>query len=539
MRVSQKCKAFPVVCVFAAIAGCSARYPSASVGVSQPSTPVVEVDFKRLARMPQAERIHLLVASLSQVTGRKPNVLTTILTSDPVVGAIVHEGDPSVPALIDAIASDERLSNAVLELSPFLGGGTRPLTVKEVAWDTLQKIWPSVAALQVSVPQKDIQEIAPRPEVLRAKWKDVSHFSNETRWLQVLRDDKSSQDAWIRAVKALMSPVDMLLMWGVSYDDVAKSARAGARLTRVEKVEFGQLMRRRAIQVVDESHPSRIASTHFGGALVICNALYRWEPSRCAPTLRKVCDVILRMAAKRHSLSEASGNSGLQDAEAEAFLGLISKRAIVGDSTAAADYQRFLRFRDSQNASESLVLLRPYWECPQDLAIQRIAESRLRIWFRMFSSRDPAIARSAIGELSGANTYLSLLSQSAFRRLLIAVLQNHVKIASFKITTQDGRATCDFNPSHNGLREETLDSTEFPQWKPGMVGQVACCDYMANVLTSDWSKGMPKFNLMMGDRQRANARSALIAWLSKDKLDWNAIKKTAGWSIQEPIDVIP
>ena len=87
--------------------------------------------------------------------------------------------------------------------------------------------------------------------------------------------------------------------------------------------------------------------------------------------------------------------------------------------------------------------------------------------------------------------------------------------------------------------ETTLDSSEFPQWKPGMVGQVECCDYMAYVLTTDWSEGMPKFNLMMGDVQRAKARSALIAWLSKDKPNWNAIMKTATWSIRAPIDVIP
>ena len=82
----------------------------------------------------------------------------------------------------------------------------------------------------------------------------------------------------------------------------------------------------------------------------------------------------------------------------------------------------------------------------------------------------------------------------------------------------------------------SFDEREFPNWKSGMIGQVSFRDDLASEITSGWQDGEPKFKSMWSEKKKADARSALIAWLSNDKLNWRKITKRNAWAAFLPKD---
>ena len=81
------------------------------------------IDEKYLAGLPQPERIRMLVGALDRVVGEQPWKYSMTISNDPIVKALIREGDAAVPSLIDAIASDERESRAVFTSYDLNGDG--------------------------------------------------------------------------------------------------------------------------------------------------------------------------------------------------------------------------------------------------------------------------------------------------------------------------------------------------------------------------------------------------------------------------------
>ncbi len=102
--------------------------------------PMNDAAIAALARLPQADRIAKLIGALDQVAARQwgqPGA--PALGEDPIVKALIAEGEPAVAALIDAFENDTRLTRSVQFWRDFARHRT-VLAVYEAAYVALSGI---------------------------------------------------------------------------------------------------------------------------------------------------------------------------------------------------------------------------------------------------------------------------------------------------------------------------------------------------------------------------------------------------------------
>jgi len=488
-------------------------------------------DLQKLGRLPQAERIRILLGSLDSVGGGEPSKWGFNFGDNPIVKALIREGKAAVPALIDAMEIDKRLCRAVSTGDGF--DGERAYSDKEVAWEAIKAIWPSALALEGFDPATNSLYSPPSASVIRARWAAVSDLSDGLRWLLILRNDGASADAWSTAASGLVSRrgTNSVLQAGSisvgssgqSYVSSASSRATmmGDDLSPTERSEASRLMARRATQIIDAGKPGE-PTPWPEQAFRICEALYAWDSKSSMPCLREVCDRIL--------LSKFQIKGGSMSNETDEVVNLIADRSKLGDPTAAADYDRLFEILGRQHLYGSIALLKPVWMGHVDAAVQRLGAKRLGKLDKDLAGHDVQRARQAADDIGTGFAKISLIPNPAFRRALVSGLRNHTVVGSFHISDEGGTLMCHFAHVAGGADGMSFEASKFPEWKVGMMRKVELCDDLANILTDLHATGEPEFNLMWSDKKRAAARATLITRLSNDKLDWKKIQHTSVWA---------
>jgi hypothetical protein len=433
---------------------------------------------------------------------------------------------------MDAMETDNSLCRAVI-VNEGNYEGQRAYSDKEVAWEAIKAIWPSAKALDISEPSIYFPHEPPSPKLVREKWAAGWNLSDGLQWLAMLRDDRASEDIWSTAASGLVSsrePNSVIsagseMNSGDRIDYIKAAPRRaemmGASLASQDRSEASRLMARRATQIIDAGKPGE-PTPWPENAFRICEALYAWDPKGSVPCLREVCDRILR--------SKFQIDRGQMSDEADEVVKLIGDRLDVGDTTATADYERVFKTLDSQRSYGSIALLHPVWKDRMDAAIQRVGRERLDSLKADLGGHDIQRARRAAQDIGVGSANLSLISNPAFRRALVAGLRNHTVVGSFRIANEGGTFVCWFTNLADGASGSAFDASKFPEWKPGMSRNVELCDDLAHIIANHGVVGDPKFSLLWSDKKRAASRSSLIDWLSNDKLDWKKIQQSNAWA---------
>ncbi len=159
------------------------------------------VDLIALRKQDQAHQISTLVEDLDTVAGKQMSQPGGAeYYEEPVYHALVAQGSPAVPALIDVLQNDNRFTRTVSYGRDFFPARSIH-TVKNVAWRILLQIWPSASRWQ-SDPTK-IGDVS----ALRTAWKADSALTEPERWVRVLQDDTAGERSWLAAAKFLVKPV--------------------------------------------------------------------------------------------------------------------------------------------------------------------------------------------------------------------------------------------------------------------------------------------------------------------------------------------
>lgn len=169
-----------------------------------------------LARLPQADRIAKLVCALDQVAARQlgqPNAPS--LGEDPIVQALIAEGEPAIEPLIDAFENDTRLTRSVQFWRDFARHRT-VLAVYEAAYVALSGV------LEVSFFEADstgdnltARGIEARRAVgkrIRDYWAKGKGVPIEERVFRELADDAAGADTWLAAAAKIAQPSNVRII---------------------------------------------------------------------------------------------------------------------------------------------------------------------------------------------------------------------------------------------------------------------------------------------------------------------------------------
>lgn len=169
--------------------------------------PVLEEPPAEVAGWPIDRRVAWLIAQLDQCQARQwtqPDEVS--MASDWRVAALIEIGEPAVPALIDVIDSDERLTRSIHFWRDFDSNRTL-LTVREAAHEAVTSILRTRAfdprGTGDSFSARGREHAKAAAERLRAYWKEYGGRPFARRMYDVLVDSKAAPDIWLEAATNL------------------------------------------------------------------------------------------------------------------------------------------------------------------------------------------------------------------------------------------------------------------------------------------------------------------------------------------------
>lgn len=425
------------------------------------------------------ERIAALVRDLEQVNARQfMNPGETDVSMDPIVHALVKEGEPAIEPLLKCLEEDNRMTR-----SEFTQGmQVRPgplIPVYEPAFDALVGILNSPFPIPESAKGEDVRHLniderkALAAEV-RAYWDKNRGLSPHERWYVALKDDNAGADAWFRAIDDIMQPTTVMKApstafgggWssGGSPMPPEKVELRGADLRARSNPSVSELIIRRFRQVIASAVTDKSIGFEPVGKMIL--ALATWDGKEHLDDIRDMA----RAFHERFPHEQAAFTSTLTT-EAQIF----RKRLELGDARALPEYADWLTAIDPKEWNY-YGLTDPFqimWHHPNEPVIQRAAE-------KIFAAHSMWVPFTHIQEIARLmNT--PLVGMSAFRREVIEGLGDKSRVGTVKLYD-------------NGNGEFLLDGQNqnetIPTWKDDPdaipVGQdvpFRVCDYYAYELS--------------------------------------------------------
>ena len=425
-----------------------------------------------------AERIAVLIRDLDLVAARQSGQPGGVaLTSDPVVSALVAEGDPAVAALIDCLATDQRLTRSVSFGRDFHRGRTL-IPVSSAAHAALRAI---------------LQTDLPTAAAWRAYWRRFGGMRIEERWFTLLQDDQAGMSNWLEVSKCITRPVDV----PASLYPYARSLLLpptnpppliGEWLRAKVHPTLSEVLARRALEVV----PTNASGYDFSLACQIGLTLARWDLSAAGPVATKLI--------QRHAVVNEYSQPPAQNWERQRLGILLAElacvRARAGEPAPFSEYADWLPTTTPESFGSNLEQgLAPLIEFPTNPMLQVAAE-------RLFSA-DSSWARlpwKGVGLVNPVDT--GLVKVAAFRKLLARELE--VKTVCGSLSWR-GPETITFHltnaPSLSGSRSIKLSDAERPAEGTGI--ELRWCDWLAWGLAN--AKQIPAFNPFAPQKQRDEA----------------------------------
>jgi hypothetical protein len=462
---------------------------------AHPSPPI---DLTAIAALPQAARIAKLIGALDQVAARQwgqPGGVA--LGEDPIIQALVKEGEPAIEPLIAAFETDERRTRSVQFWRDF-ARHREVLAVYEAAYVALAGVLDMSFFTPVSTGDNlTARGPAGRKQLaaeLRAYWKQWKGVSNEERAYRMLADDKLAADKWLAAAAQITQPTNVQRIPSSSigqYTVTTPLPNGQAPKLR------GEALRGKASPTVTELFGKRLpAFTDLRQRAAWLEMYATWDPKVAKPHLAKT-------ARDAFAAWSKAPHNGMQAYEGAALAELTSVRASLGDGDALADYAAWIVTTSPSDADfEARAWLRPMMDNPSVPEIARAAD-------KLFGKSPwvPLVTKQAgyhLIELLATD----LIHVAAFKKHVLAQLANHGKLGTVRMRRGDIEVETPAFQQSEGIDDK--DPLRPPE---GTVYVLRVADqYAASLGARD---GAPKFRRYWPEATRDRAIEEIAAWLRK------------------------
>ncbi|QEH33058.1 hypothetical protein OJF2_15540 [Aquisphaera giovannonii] len=450
------------------VAAGNAAGPAPYLGFAAPASRLL-ADQERRAREPrrrpakgvrvddQPERIAALIRNLDQLTERDMGVYFVLgHASNGPESELAKEGEAAIPALLQCLEGDERLTRIILRDRRHDSRWLAPRGVEVVARATLQRILGTTEVGGRNDGLLSPDERASAASELRAFWEKTRGLDALGRELAVLADDGAGPDRWLEAARALVLPVGPVWETPRGRRPVRLPLR-GEPLRSREAPSVSDLMARRIAGMDPGEANARDADEMILAyrANDMAELLARWDLPRALPVLRARVRRCIALDRARQPGMPFDGFAGWAGT-------LTSWRIRGGDPDAFADYAGWVRDLDPevyQNFPSAA--LDPFWRDPEN---PRASEVLSSLFDRPGSPWMPILAprgKYRIREIQSQLLVSPMLGFGVFRRRVIDALDDHAEVGSVECD-EDGR-----------IAVKLPDRTEFPSLREGVPDRPA------------------------------------------------------------------
>ena len=468
----------------------------------KPYTPVLE----STTPMPEGPgRIAALIRDLELVHAEQfMNPGDANVADDPIVQALVKEGQPAVEPLLGVLASDDRLTRT--HYTEGMGYDGPIVPVYECAYKALFSI------LNVEFPlfEQDSTDYRERkdPRAMtgddRARlagklanvWAKMQGMSLADSGYLALQDDKAGPDDWFRAIDNIAQPADgtftsyVLMPPQGGYSNhmgPPPYARKGDALRAKKNPSVSDLIIKRFEQLV-QGQGTAFDSNKLSNMLL---ALADWDGRNHVADLKR-----LGAELDARVQQETGKKSG------QVNVALVERRLELGDASALADYLAYMKglsaedlknfYHNGQGAGEFSIL----WHYPDDPGAQQVAG-------KIFNGKDAPLV-----PLPNSFIATPLIGLPAVRGELLRGLVD--KSPGGTYTAQDGGYNIQFTATqgNTGGGPAPPDAP-----KPGTTVDFRLCDIYAHELAR--IEGFPACELYWPEAKRDAAVSAAKSLLTQ------------------------
>ena len=426
----------------------------------------------------QTQRVAALVRDLDLVQARQwgqPGWVN--LPEDPIISALIGEGDAAVEPLLDCLEYDQRLTRSVGFGRDFHRGRT-VIAVSSAADVALKSI---------------LQAGFSNAAEMRAYWSKYKNLKLEDRWYAILNDD-NARGRWQEAAANLVQPVNITRFpGGFSTGKPAPTnsplAMRGETLRAKSHPSVTELLTRHALEIPTNN----VGAYDLSSCCQMAEYLARWDVQAAMPvakTLSKRASTVMKY-------------SGQQLGKFVTQLSLA--RADAGDPEAFDDYAEWIvSTTPGQFEQSNLEWLDPFKKFPTNGILQATAEM-------LFSQTNSAWAHLPWKNNFGRGTIESeLVAVPAYRVLLCRELERTNACGTITLE-RPGYVRyniADLNQSGSfgiTLREDSTATN-------GATARIRWCDWIAIALAN--SKSILPFDPFAAETSRDSAIKQAILRLS-------------------------
>lgn len=478
------------------------------------------------------ERIAALIHDLELVNARQMgNPGQTDVSTDPIVAALIKEGDPAVEPLIKCLEEDNRLTRSLFTFH-MMGRGPM-IPVYEPAFAVIVGILKTPfyfsdsdnRASDIFREPSDPRDRQPRDlsmtdrkflaDKIRAYWDRYKNVSLADRWYATLQDDAAGTNAWFLAVNNIVQPTNVSTTprtmfgggWssGGGFPKNASVVLQGESLRAKTSPSVSELIVKRFKQAIAQSASDKSISFDPVGKLIL--ALADWDGKAHLDDLREM----LQAFHARFPHENIAFSSSVQTETA-----IYQRRVNLGDPRALHDYADWLASLTPGDCSivSTTLPFQVMWEHPTEPIMQQTAE-------KMFVDKDspwhPLIGKD---HAILANLLDSpLVGLAAFRKEVERGLGDTTPSGTVKLY---GNGNIEIKRDDSDIQEPNI-SARLDPLAPALGTMISfrMCDYYAFRLSK--LDGFPACQLYWPRGKLDQAVSACRAYLHQygDAYQWN------------------
>ena len=431
-------------------------------------------------------RIRALIADLEEVNARQWDQPGGVaLNWDPIVQAIVAEGEDAVEPLLDCLEKDERLTRSVEFGRDFLPD-RRLIRVRWAAEAALNEI------LRVRFETK---------ADYRRYWQKYRGEPMVERWYRVLLDDEAGRSQWLETAENILGRTDgtNTFLWGNAPRPSATNhyVLAGESLHAKTSPSVSELLIKRALLIAPTNYRSSEDCWTFRDAARMGLMLAEWDPESAAPGLAKI---VQRCPALTTYPEREAWAFGCADAP-EQFARLSVSMAELGDMSGLDLYANWIRDQKFKDLEGSLSdVLSPLGRFPNHPSIKEVSA-------KLFQTNN--------GDWVTGDYYSSLATRlvlnESYRALVLRALKDKTPTGTI-VLKNGGRFEYESINKH-GYESGILTPDSFAP-KIGATVTYRVCDDVGHRLTR--IEGLPRLELYWPEQKRDETLDVMIKFLTKN-----------------------
>lgn len=461
------------------------------------------IDFTALKALSPKDRVATLIDHLDEVAARQwgqPGGVNVF--DDPIVKALVDEGNAAGEPLLDAIEKDTRLTRSVSFGRDFWPDRNL-ITVKTAAYGAFKVI--------VQVDEFTNDGGQPDLKALRAYWAQNKNATPAERWYKTLADDSAGRRKWMEAAARLVEPTSVTHVGTWTTMENRKPGDPEPPMKgeplRSSTPSISNLMAKRITQIADgleqPGYPHQFELTE---SLRLSLFLYKWDSKSALDSLRN---------ATRKSMNESIGQykGHLVSALARPLGEAIEARFKLGDDTVLDEYVGWLGQPDIQNVDrDSARIFAPMIEHGDLPAIKAAARKAFTKPGSPWNLAE--ISKKKPGENNVASMVISpILALDPVRETVVKILSDQTSIGQTWVEGKMMMTSHAHGNSGQGLNDDKPDPLAPPN---GEKRDYRVCDNMAMTLARD-IKGAPKFRPYWPKDVKDRVIREMAAYLNQNK----------------------